>query len=292
MLNRQEYKRHTFPGLLGPCPEGFVIESSKETSFVRGRTYELVDNLTDVSRWSKMFPGIIAGVRESNVITSGPLTPQNGLLQEMNVDLWVQSPQAPNRRMKFLRFSRQIEGMWAVVDVSPMDSMRGIEAEGNQIGYMGCRLLPSGCLLEDIDNTGFTKVADQANSNMLVLQETTSDMSCSLVVYSFVEKNMMCAIMDGGDNTSVFLLPSGFSILPDGHSKTTHHVAASASSSSALTGRSSTAGSILTAGYQAILPGSGYKHAIETMDNAGNRVCQAMSQILADIGAQYAVPAD
>nr|CAB3486754.1 unnamed protein product [Digitaria exilis] len=150
MLNRQEYKRHTFPGLLGPCPEGFVIESSKETSFVRGRPYELVDIITDVSRWSKMFPGIIAGVRKSNVITSGPLTPQNGLLQE--------SPQAPNRRMKFLRFSRQIEGMWAVVDVSPMDSMRGIEAEGNQIGYMGCRLLPSGCLLEDIDSTGFTKV--------------------------------------------------------------------------------------------------------------------------------------
>ena len=78
-------------------------------------------------------------------------------LLQMNVDLWVQSPRAPNRSLKFLRFSKRIENnQWAVVDVS-MDGIRGIEPDGRRIGYMSCRLLPSGCLLKDTSN-GLCKV--------------------------------------------------------------------------------------------------------------------------------------
>lgn len=78
-------------------------------------------------------------------------------LLQMNVDLWVQSPRAPNRSVKFLRYSKEIENnQWAVVDVS-IDGIRGIEPNGSQIGYMSCRLLPSGCLLQDMSN-GLCKV--------------------------------------------------------------------------------------------------------------------------------------
>ncbi|RLM74725.1 hypothetical protein C2845_PM15G05050 [Panicum miliaceum] len=476
ILNDQEYRCHTSPELLGPCPQGFVMEGTKGTTLVRGTAFDLVGLLTDVSRWSKMFPGIIAGVRASNNVSSGNFATLDGLIQEMNVDLWVQSPRAPNRSVKFLRFSKQIENsQWAVVDVS-MDGIRGIEPDGSRIGYLSCRLLPSGCLLQDTSNglckvtwivhaeydetsvppifrqlfqsgkalgasrwlaslqrqceymailhsshssgaamsalgrksvlelsqrmmasfyTAVSKpvaldpsnnvnewcgicnigtnmfkaivrmviwnystmgqpptlvlsatttvwlpgtppqriheylcngqrrgewdkfaydgavqelssivtcwqlrgnvvsvlhpndVLHQMNNNMLILQEATSDLSCSLVVYSFIEKNMMRAVMDGGDNTTAFLLPSGFAILPDGHV----NYAAAASSSNVPTSQNGPAGSLLTAAYQALLSSSAADHAAWTMDDAGDRVCRVISKILAAVGADTAIPA-
>uniref|UniRef100_K3YDE0 START domain-containing protein n=1 Tax=Setaria italica TaxID=4555 RepID=K3YDE0_SETIT len=131
-------------------------------------------------------------------------------------------------------------------------------------------------------------VPDQTNSNMLIMQEATSDVSCSLLVYSSIERNLIHAVMNGGDNTSIYLLPSGFAILPDGHGKT--HRAAAASSSSAPTGHNGTAGSLLTAAYQALLPNNPSNHEAGTFNNAGNRVCNAINQILAAIGADIAVP--
>ncbi|CAL5032743.1 unnamed protein product [Urochloa decumbens] len=449
MLNDQEYRRNTFPGLLGPRPQRFVMEATKDATIVGANVSSIVDILTDV----------------------------------INADLWVPSPSPPNRRVKFLRISKQIENKWAVVDVS-IDGNRGILPGGRRIslGYTSCRLLPSGCLLEDMSND-MTKVTwivhveyddaavpplfrqlfqsgqalgavrwlsslqrqcvyiavlrssqvpssivsgaaisargrsvltlaqrmtasfysvvskpvirepgtivkewrgscgtaagmseatvhiiisncstmgkppspvlsatmtvwlpgmppqhvheylcniqrrgewdtfanitivkelssvttcpqlrgnvvsileagdigDLTNSNKLILQEETNDVSCSLVVYSFIEKDLIHAAMNGIDNTSVFLLPSGFVVLPDGHGKP--HRDAGASSSSAPTGPNGTAGSLLTAAYQALLPSTPSIHAAETFDNAGNRVCDAINQILAAVGADIAVPA-
>ncbi|CAN6234695.1 unnamed protein product [Urochloa humidicola] len=477
VLNDQEYKSHTtFPGL-GPCPQGFVMEASKWTTTVRGTASNIVGILTDISGWSRMFPGIVGGVRTSCVVSNGILNLHDGLIQEMNVDFWMQSPRLPNRSVKFLRCSKQIENsQWAVVDVS-MDGIRGIEPYCCRIGYMSCRLLPSGCLLEDLSNGrckvtwivhaeydettvqpifrqffqsgqalgasrwlaslqrqceymailnsshssgvamsalgrrsvlelaqrmmksfytavskpvaldssnivnewhGSCKVGANVfdatvrmviwncstmehtpslvltatttvwlpgmpphcvheylcnvqrrgewdrfaydgaveeccsvvtcrpvpgnavsvfqpsdvttNSNMMILQEATSDASCSLLVYSFTEMNLMRAVMDGYDSTSVLLLPSGFAILPDGHGPP-HNATAAAASSSAPSSRNHTGGSFLTAAYQALLPSTISNHATQTLDDAGNRVCQAINQILAAVGADIAIPA-
>lgn len=57
-----------------------------------------------------------------------------------------------------------------------------------------------------------------ANTNlnaMLILQETQTDASGSLVVYTAVDVNAMQMVMNGGDSASVALLPSGFAIVPD-----------------------------------------------------------------------------
>ncbi|CAL5017538.1 unnamed protein product [Urochloa decumbens] len=472
ILNDKEYKSHTtFPELLGSCPQGFVMEASKWTTTVRGTASNIVGILTDISRWSSMFPGIIGGVRTSCVVSNGILNLHDGLIQE--------SPRLPNRSVKFLRYSKQIENsQWAVVDVS-MDGTHGIETYGSQIGYMSCRLLPSGCLLEDLSNgrckvtwivhaeydettvqpifrqffqsgqalgasrwlaslqrqceymailhsshssaaamsalgrrsvlelaqrmmksfyTAVSKisaldssnivnewggsckiganifeatvrmviwdcstmeqppslvlsatttvwlpgmpphrvheylcnvqrrgewdmfvygdaveelssvvtcrplpgnavsvfqpsdVAMQTKFNMMILQEAISDASCSLLVYSFIEMSTMRGVMNGCDSTSVYLLPSGFAILPDGHGPP-HNAAAIATSSSAPTSQNHTGGSFLTAAYQALLPSSITNHATQTLDDAGNRVCQAINQILAAIGADIAIPA-
>ena len=54
ILNDQEYIR-TLPGLLGPCPQGFVMEGTKGTTLVRGTAFDLVCLLTDVVRFTCLY---------------------------------------------------------------------------------------------------------------------------------------------------------------------------------------------------------------------------------------------
>jgi homeobox-leucine zipper protein len=55
------------------------------------------------------------------------------------------------------------------------------------------------------------------DSSILILQETCTDASGSMVVYAPVDIPAMRLLMDGeGDSTSVALLPSGFVVLPAG----------------------------------------------------------------------------
>lgn len=51
---------------------------------------------------------------------------------------------------------------------------------------------------------------------MLILQETCTDASGSLVVYAPVDIPAMHVVMNGGDSAYVALLPSGFAVVPDG----------------------------------------------------------------------------
>jgi homeobox-leucine zipper protein len=51
---------------------------------------------------------------------------------------------------------------------------------------------------------------------MLILQESCTDVSGSLVIYAPVDIPAMHLVLQGGDPAYVALLPSGFAILPDG----------------------------------------------------------------------------
>ena len=53
---------------------------------------------------------------------------------------------------------------------------------------------------------------------MLILQESWTDISGSLIVYAPVDAASVNLVMRGGDSAYVSLLPSGFAILPDGPS--------------------------------------------------------------------------
>ncbi|XP_039794045.1 homeobox-leucine zipper protein ROC6-like isoform X2 [Panicum virgatum] len=79
----------------------------------------------------------------------------DGQIQLMNAEMWVQSPCVPNRTVKILRYCKLVaERQWAVMDVS-VDGIFGQQVLPAR--YMGCRLLPSGCLIEDMSN-GHCKV--------------------------------------------------------------------------------------------------------------------------------------
>lgn len=81
---------------------------------------------------------------------------------QMHAELQVLSPLVPIREVLFLRFCKQhAEGLWAVVDVSVDSVLRPDGSHqnggGGAAGYMGCRLLPSGCIVQDMNN-GYSKV--------------------------------------------------------------------------------------------------------------------------------------
>nr|GEW36610.1 homeobox-leucine zipper protein meristem L1-like [Tanacetum cinerariifolium] len=58
--------------------------------------------------------------------------------------------------------------------------------------------------------------ANSSQSNMLILQETSSDATGSFIIYAPVDIASMNIVLSGGDPAYVALLPSGFAILPDG----------------------------------------------------------------------------
>ncbi|ONM18635.1 Homeodomain leucine zipper family IV protein [Zea mays] len=148
VLNSKEYACQRFPRLHGTIrPEGFVVEATRDTAIVKGSAPDIVDILTDVPRWYKAFPCIVAALRAYHVIFSGPFASGNVLIQEINVDLSVESPRPPLRNMKFLRITKQnANGDFVVVDVS-INDVQGIhEQQGSQHKHT---MLPSGCLIKD-----------------------------------------------------------------------------------------------------------------------------------------------
>ncbi|PKA64881.1 Homeobox-leucine zipper protein ROC8 [Apostasia shenzhenica] len=81
-------------------------------------------------------------------------------------------------------------------------------------------------------------------SNMLILQESCTDPSGSLIVYVSIDPTSINIAMSGEDPSFIPLLPSGFVVLPDGRPSFGSH----ASSSSNPMGGSS--GSVLTIAFQ------------------------------------------
>ncbi|TVU13810.1 hypothetical protein EJB05_37239, partial [Eragrostis curvula] len=473
VLNYREYTTGVFPGMLGPCPQGFVSEATREAAIVWGTAADIVGILTDPGRWSEMFPGIVAAVSARDVGFSGTLSSRDGLILLMNAELWVQSPRMPNRSVKFLRFTKMTANgqHWAVVDVS-VDGVVGQEGEPRAQNTR-CRLLPSGCLIENMGGDyckvtwivhaeydeatvvplfkpllrsgqalgarrwlpvlkrqceykgvlknfpagdgrkGVMEVAkrmtasfyaaisgpvtlpgsrvrewrgaalpvrmviwncagvvpghpdsrvlsatttvwlpstqpcvvldylrnerrrgewdvlargaavtelgyiitgnvhgnavsilrpnvtdDGTNNNkILILQEACSDPSCSLVVYSPVEKNVTLALMRGGNPVTDVLLPSGFAILPDGYRKIPHASSSSSSATSTSTapagGNTTSAGCLLTAAYQTLWSGppADDNLAAGAFDAIGKQLCNAIESIKAAVGAEVIIPA-
>nr|XP_009771833.1 PREDICTED: homeobox-leucine zipper protein ANTHOCYANINLESS 2-like isoform X1 [Nicotiana sylvestris] len=57
-------------------------------------------------------------------------------------------------------------------------------------------------------------ISDSEN-NMLILQDTCTDATGSLIVYATIDAVDMDVVMNGGDSSSVAFLPSGIAIVPD-----------------------------------------------------------------------------
>ena len=129
-------------------------------------------------------------------------------------------------------------------------------------------------------------------NNMLILQETCTDPSGSLVVYAPVDVQSMHVVMNGGDSAYVSLLPSGFAILPDGHNSAAG-AAADPSSQGSSPGAhgGNNPGSLVTVAFQILvnnLPTS--KLTVESVDTVSNLLSCTIQKIKSALQASIISP--
>ncbi|KAJ7525418.1 hypothetical protein O6H91_17G050200 [Diphasiastrum complanatum] len=126
----------------------------------------------------------------------------HGIVLSAATSLWL--PVSPQRVFQFLRDER-VRSEWDILSnggmVQEMAHIAKGQDPGNSVSLLKVNALNS------------------SSSNMLILQESSTDVSGSLVVYAPVDIPAMNAVMHGGEPDGVSLLPSGFAILPDGTSR-------------------------------------------------------------------------
>lgn len=116
-------------------------------------------------------------------------------------------------------------------------------------------------------------------SNVLILQETSSDAFGSLIVSAAVDMSSMNVVMNGGDSSCVAILPSGFAIVPDCFPDSTGPNEMVGKESSCQGG-----GSLLTVGFQIMvsdLPAAKLTvESVETVNNLITRTIQGIKEAI------------
>ncbi|XP_060218787.1 homeobox-leucine zipper protein ANTHOCYANINLESS 2 [Lycium barbarum] len=153
-----------------------------------------------VHKWNKLCAGNVdENVRVMTRKSVDDPGEPPGIVLSAATSVWL--PVSPQRLFDFLRDER-LRSEWDILsNGGPMQEMAHI-AKGQDHGNCVSLLRAS---------------AMNANqSSMLILQETCIDAAGALVVYAPVDIPAMHVVMNGGDSAYVALLPSGFSIVPDG----------------------------------------------------------------------------
>lgn len=210
---------------------GVSASSAREWSKLDGATGSIGEDVRVMARKSVSEPGEPPGV----VLSAA-------------TSVWV--PVAPEKLFDFLR-DEQLRAEWDILsNGGPMQEMARI-AKGHQNGNSVSLLRAS---------------AVSANqSSMLILQETCTDASGSIVVYAPVDIPAMQLVMNGGDSTYVALLPSGFAILPDGPCDGTEQT---------------TGGSLLTVAFQILVNSQPTaKLTVESVETVNNLISCTIKKI-------------
>ncbi|RWW01439.1 hypothetical protein GW17_00035522 [Ensete ventricosum] len=190
--------------------------------------------------WNKLGGGVNIG-EDVRVMTrqsvADPGEPP-GVVLSAATSVWLLV--SPQRLFDFLR-NEQLRSQWDILsNGGPMQEMAHIakgQNTGNAVSLLRASVsifplryalqspvpfllrkdavLPLD-LLYDCHNMGSMQAVSASQSSMLILQETCTDASGSLVVYAPVDTPAMHLVMSGGDSAYVALLPSGFAILSDG----------------------------------------------------------------------------
>ncbi|CAM6105831.1 unnamed protein product [Calypogeia fissa] len=123
----------------------------------------------------------------------------HGIVLSAATSLWLNV--SPQRVFEFLRDER-LRHEWDILSnggvVAEMAHIAKGQDPGNSVSLLRVNAINPG------------------QSNMLILQESCTDPSGSLVIYAPVDIPAMHLVLQGGDQAHVALLPSGFAILPDG----------------------------------------------------------------------------
>ncbi|KAJ8441546.1 hypothetical protein Cgig2_026347 [Carnegiea gigantea] len=187
-----------------PSGDSSVITPSGRRSMLR-LAQRMTNNFcagvcaSSVYKWNKLNMGNVD--EDVQVMTRKSIDDPGeppGIVLSAATSVWL--PVSPQRLFDFLRDER-LRSEWDILsNGGPMQEMAHI-AKGQEHGNCVSLLRAS--------------AMNSNQSSMLILQETCTDASGSLVVYAPVDIPAMHVVMNGGDSAYVALLPSGFAIVPD-----------------------------------------------------------------------------
>ncbi|XP_042490003.1 homeobox-leucine zipper protein ROC8-like isoform X2 [Macadamia integrifolia] len=199
------------------------------------------------------------GIRVT-VHKSSDLGQPNGVVLSAATTLWL--PVSPQVVFNFFRDDRT-RSQWDVL------------SNGNsvqEVAHIANGSHPGNCI-------SVLRALNASQNNMLILQESCTDPSGSLVVYSPIDLQAINIAMSGEDTSYVPLLPSGFTISPDGQPD--QGGGAGPSTSSNMQG-SSSSGSLVTVAFQILvstLPSA--KLNMESVTTVSNLINTTVHQIKA-----------
>ncbi|XP_027359024.1 homeobox-leucine zipper protein ANTHOCYANINLESS 2-like [Abrus precatorius] len=178
-----------------------------------------------------------------------------GIVLSASTSVWM--PVSRQRVFDFLR-DGQLRGEWDMLsNGGPMQEMLHI-AKGQEHGN---------CV-------SILRAANSNESNVLYLQESWSDTSGSMVVYSPINMQSLNMVMSCEDSSFVTLRPSGFVVLPDGHSNNGDG-----------SGGSDSGGSLLTVGLQMLQNGQhAAKLTVESIETVNNLITCTIQKIKDALG--------
>ncbi|XP_077230301.1 homeobox-leucine zipper protein ROC8-like [Tasmannia lanceolata] len=206
-------------------------------------------------RWTTLSGLNDIGVRVTVHKSTDPGQP-NGVVLSAATSLWL--PISPQNVFNFFRDERT-RSQWDVL------------SNGNsvqEVAHIANGQHPGNCI-------SVLRGFNASQNNMLILQESCTDSSGSLVVYAPVDLPAINIAMSGEDPSYIPLLPSGFTISPDGQPD--HTGGASTSSSNSLS-----SGSLITVAFQILvssLPSA--KLNLESVTTVNNLISTTVHQIKA-----------
>ncbi|XP_016198931.1 homeobox-leucine zipper protein ANTHOCYANINLESS 2 isoform X1 [Arachis ipaensis] len=247
-------------------PEHSAITSSGRRSMLK-LAQRMTNNFcagvcaSTVHKWNKLNAGNFG--EDVRVMTRKSLDDPGeppGIVLSAATSVWL--PVSPQRLFDFLRDER-LRSEWDILsNGGPMQEMAHI-AKGQDHGNCVSLLRAS--------------AMNSNQSSMLILQETCTDASGSLVVYAPVDIPAMHLVMNGGDSAYVALLPSGFAVAPDGSSGRNDHNTVSQPGG----------GSLLTVAFQILvnsLPTA--KLTVESVETVNNLISCTVQKIKAALQSE------
>ncbi|CAA6664737.1 unnamed protein product [Spirodela intermedia] len=176
----------------------------------------------------------------------------------------IRLPVSPENVFSFFR-NEQTRSQWDVL------------SNGNsvqEVAHISSGQHPGNCI-------SLLRALNSSQSNMLILQESCTDSSGSMVVYAPIDLPAINIVMSGEDPSYIPLLPSGFTILPDEDGAAAAAAAAGGPSTSSNPG-SGGGGSLITVAFQILvssLPSA--RLNLESVTTVNNLISTTVQQIKA-----------
>lgn len=194
----------------------------------------------------------------------------SGVVVSGATSLWLPVP--PQRLFEFLRDER-MRSEWDVLSSGNMVQEVAHIANGSHPGNCISLLRVNAC--------------STSQNVELILQESCTDASGSVIVYAPVDVPAINIAMSGEDPSYIAILPSGFAILPDGQNRPSSssllegaNSSSNSSSSSGLDSPLTGGGSLLTVAFQVLvshLPTA--KLGLDSVTTINNLICNTVQQI-------------